>query len=55
MNRSPGISAALTVFAFALAASPSFGQTPAEYAQTAAYAAAHQNKDGGFASKVGQK
>ncbi len=55
MNRSPGISAALTVFAFALAASSSFGQTPAEYAQTAAYAAAHQNKDGGFAAKVGQK
>ena len=30
-------------------------QTPAEYAQTAAFAAAHQNKDGGFAAKVGQK
>jgi poly(3-hydroxybutyrate) depolymerase/prenyltransferase beta subunit len=29
-------------------------QTPAEFAQTAAFAAAHQNKDGGFAAKVGQ-
>ena len=29
-------------------------QTPAEYAQTAAYAAALQNKDGGFAATAGQ-
>ncbi len=29
------------------------GQTPAEFAQTAAFAAAHQNKDGGFAAKAG--
>ncbi len=34
--------------------SSSHGQSPAEYAQTAAFAAAHQNKDGGFASKVGE-
>ena len=54
MNRSPGVSAALTVFVFALATTPLFGQTPAEFAQTAAYAAAHQNKDGGFAARVGQ-
>ena len=33
---------------------PVSGQTPAEFAQTAAFAAAHQNKDGGFAPKVGQ-
>ena len=39
----------------AFAASPSFAQTPAEFAQTAAFAAAHQNQDGGFAAKVGQK
>ena len=26
-------------------------QTPAEFAQTAAFAAAHQNKDGGFAGQ----
>ncbi|HKI21234.1 MAG TPA: family 16 glycoside hydrolase, partial [Isosphaeraceae bacterium] len=28
------------------------GQTPAEFARTAEFAAAHQNKDGGFAAKV---
>ena len=54
MKRSAGISVALTVFALAWAASPSPGQTPAEFAQTAAFAAAHQNKDGGFAAKAGQ-
>ncbi len=30
------------------------GQTPAEFAQSAAFAAAHQNKDGGFGPKVGE-
>jgi len=54
MKRSAGISVALTMFALAWAASPSPGQTPAEFAQTAAYAAGHQNKDGGFAAKAGQ-
>jgi poly(3-hydroxybutyrate) depolymerase/prenyltransferase beta subunit len=29
-------------------------QTQAEFGQTAAFAAAHQNKDGGFAAKMGQ-
>ena len=33
---------------------PAHAQTPAEFAETAAYAAAHQNKDGGFAAKAGQ-
>jgi len=54
MKRSAGISVALTMFTFAWAAAPAPGQTPAEFEQTAAYAAAHQNKDGGFAAKVGQ-
>jgi len=54
MKRSARISVALTLFTLAWAASPSPGQTPAEFAQTAAYAAAHQNKDGGFAAKAGQ-
>jgi pimeloyl-ACP methyl ester carboxylesterase/prenyltransferase beta subunit len=54
MKRSAGISVAVAVFTFATIMPPSLGQTPAEFAQTAAYAAAHQNKDGGFAAKVGQ-
>jgi acetyl esterase/lipase/prenyltransferase beta subunit len=29
-------------------------QTPSEYGETAAFAASHQNKDGGFAAKPGQ-
>ncbi len=42
------------VCSFAVAsAANSRGQTPAEFAQTAAFAAAHQNKDGGFGSKPG--
>jgi prenyltransferase beta subunit len=36
------------------ALSESRGQTVAEFAQTAAYAAAHQNADGGFAAGPGQ-
>jgi len=39
-------------FGIALAATTR-GQTPAEFTQTAAFAAAHQNKDGGFAPKGG--
>ena len=40
----------------ALTATPPIAraQTPAEYAQTASYAAAHQNKDGGFGGTPGQ-
>jgi pimeloyl-ACP methyl ester carboxylesterase/prenyltransferase beta subunit len=55
MNQSPALLAALACFALELAARSAGAQTPAENAQTAAYAAAHQNKDGGFAAKVGQK
>jgi poly(3-hydroxybutyrate) depolymerase/prenyltransferase beta subunit len=54
MKRSAGISVALAFVALAPYAWPARGQTPAEYAQTAAFAAAHQNKDGGFAGKAGQ-
>jgi pimeloyl-ACP methyl ester carboxylesterase/prenyltransferase beta subunit len=54
MKRSVGTIFALTVFTVAFVTSPAPGQTPAEFAQTAAYAAAHQNKDGGFAANVGQ-
>ena len=55
MNKSPVLFAALAFVAIELAAMSAVAQTPAENAQTAAYAAAHQNKDGGFAAKVGQK
>ena len=55
MNKRTGFFAAVSALAIAHAAAPAFAQTPAEYAQTAAYAAAHQNKDGGFAAKPGQK
>ena len=59
MNKRPGFFAVVSALTLALAsvplARPSAAQTPAEYAQTAAYAAAHQNKDGGFAASVGQK
>jgi len=48
------ISAVLAVVGIMSTALPVSGQTPAEFAQTAAFAAAHQNKDGGFAPKVGQ-
>jgi predicted esterase len=46
---------AASALAIALPLAPAFAQTPAEYAETAAYAAAHQNKDGGFAAKLGEK
>jgi poly(3-hydroxybutyrate) depolymerase/prenyltransferase beta subunit len=55
MYKSPVLCAALALVAFELAAVSAVAQTPTENAQTAAYAAAHQNKDGGFAAKVGQK
>jgi pimeloyl-ACP methyl ester carboxylesterase/prenyltransferase beta subunit len=54
MKQIAGLSAAAAYLALACAISPARGQTPAEYAQTAAFAAAHQNKDGGFAGKVGE-
>jgi poly(3-hydroxybutyrate) depolymerase/prenyltransferase beta subunit len=54
MNRVAGTFFAVACLALASAALPVRGQTPAEYAATAAYTAAHQNQDGGFAGKVGQ-
>src|SRR3954463_7383550 len=54
MNKSPVLFAAIAVVALDLGAISAAAQTPAEFAQTAAYAAAHQNKDGGFAAKAGQ-
>ncbi len=53
MRRSMGIGIVLTAFCLALGVPSSRAQTPAEFAQTAAFAAAHQNKDGGFTTKVG--
>ena len=50
-----GFFAAVSALAIANATAPASAQTPAEYAQTAAYAAAHQNKDGGFAAKAGRE
>src|SRR5262249_12021061 len=55
MYKSPVLCAALSLVAFELAAVSAVAQTAGENTQTAAYAAAHQNKDGGFAAKVGQK
>ena len=54
MRPSTRIAFVLTAMGTAWTASTSRAQTPAEMAQTAAFAAAHQNKDGGFAAKVGQ-
>ena len=54
MRRSAAISATFTLLSLAGALAPAHGQTPAEFAQTAAFAAAHQNKDGGFALKEGE-
>ena len=54
MRRNTGIAIVLAALGTVSAAPSSRGQTSAELAQTAAFAAAHQNKDGGFAAKVGQ-
>ncbi len=55
MRPSTRIAFVLTAMGTAWMASESRAQTSAEMAQTAAYAAAHQNADGGFASEaVGQ-
>jgi acetyl esterase/lipase/prenyltransferase beta subunit len=54
MRRIAGVSAALAVWMLAVIPLPGRAQTPAEFAQTATFVAAHQNKDGGFAAKVGQ-
>ena len=53
MRRSTSIAIVLTAYVTAWATPTSRAQTPAEFAQTAAFAAAHQNKDGGFAAKSG--
>ena len=55
MDTRTGFFAVVSALAMAHATAPAFAQTPAEYAQTAAYAAAHQNKDGGFAANPGGK
>ena len=54
MKPRTGITFVLAALASAWMAPTSRAQTPAEMAQSAAYAASHQNKDGGFAPKVGQ-
>ena len=54
MRRSTGIAIVLAGLGTAMAAPGARGQTAAELAQTAAFAAAHQNQDGGFAAKAGQ-
>lgn len=54
MRPRTGIAFVLTALGAAGIAPMSPAQPPAEMARTAAYAAAHQNKDGGFAPKVGQ-
>jgi hypothetical protein len=54
MRPSTGIAIVLAGLGTAMAAPWSRGQTTAELARTAAFAAAHQNKDGGFAAKAGQ-
>jgi poly(3-hydroxybutyrate) depolymerase len=53
MRQSTSIAIVLTAFGAASAAPLSTAQSPAEFAQTAAFAAAQQNKDGGFAAKAG--
>ncbi len=47
-------SAGLCLLALAMVGAPTRAQSPADFAQTAAYAAAHQNEDGGFAAEAGQ-
>ena len=54
MRSRTGIAIILATLATAWVAPSSTAQTPAEMAQTASFAAAHQNKDGGFAPKVSQ-
>ncbi len=54
MRPRTGIAFVLAALGAAWMVPASSAQTPAEMAQTAAYAAAHQNKDGGFAAKAGQ-
>jgi acetyl esterase/lipase/prenyltransferase beta subunit len=55
MRRSTGITIVLAGLCMAAAAPWARAQSPGDFAQTAAFAAAHQNKDGGFAPKPGQE
>ncbi len=54
MRRCSCITAVVALIGMLSTGAPVWGQTPAEFAQTAAYAAAHQNKDGGFTARAGQ-
>jgi prenyltransferase beta subunit/predicted esterase len=54
MKRITAIVAVLVGFTLLFANSTVCAQTPAEFAQTAAFTATQQNKDGGFAAKAGQ-
>ena len=54
MRPRTGITFVLAALASAWIAPMSRAQSPAEMAQTAAYTAAHQNKDGGFSQAPGQ-
>ena len=53
MRRGTGIGIVLATLWIASGIPTARAQTPEEYARTAAFAAAHQNKDGGFAAKLG--
>ena len=53
MRDRTGIAIVLSALCAASITPLSRAQSPAEFAQTAAFAAAHQNKDGGFAAKKG--
>ena len=54
MTRREWVPAGVCLAALAMFAVPGRAESPAEFAQTAAYAAAHQNADGGFAAEPGQ-
>ena len=54
MRRRGWVSAGLALVALAMIGTPARAQSPTDFAQTAAYAAAHQNEDGGFAAGPGQ-
>ena len=54
MRRRGWVRAGLALVALATLGIPGRAQSPGDFAQTAAYAAAHQNEDGGFAALPGQ-
>jgi prenyltransferase beta subunit len=55
MTRREWVPVGVCLAALAMFADPGWAQSPADFAQTAAYAAAHQNEDGGFAAAPGQR